>query len=98
LSGFGRRLAALRSPRQILGSRKLTHDQIHQDVVKMLNFAKPTRDLKTRLSSAAKGMSEGEMKELSLFADLLDRCLNLNPEKRCTPSEALKHPFINRAK
>ena len=46
----------------------------------------------------AKGMSDVEMKELSLFVDLLDRCLNLNPEKRCTPSEALKHPFIMRLK
>jgi serine/threonine-protein kinase PRP4 len=36
------------------------------------------------------------MKELNLFADLLERCLNLNPEKRCTPDEALKHPFIRR--
>ena len=41
---------------------------------------------------------EAEVKELNLFVDLLDRCLNLNPEKRCTPNEALKHPFIMRTK
>jgi serine/threonine-protein kinase PRP4 len=64
----------------------------------MLSFAKPTRDLKTRLMINAKGMSDSELKELSLFIDLLDRCLNLNPEKRCTPNEALKHPFITRMK
>ena len=46
----------------------------------------------------AKGMSDAEHKELNLFVDLLDRCLNLNPEKRCTPNEALKHPFITRMK
>lgn len=46
----------------------------------------------------AQGMSEVEVKELYLFIDLLDRCLNLNSEKRCTPIEALKHPFITRAK
>ena len=65
-----------------------------QDVVKTLSFAKPSRDIRTRLISASKGLTDSEMKELNLFADLLDRCLALNPEKRCTPAEALKHPFI----
>lgn len=46
----------------------------------------------------AKDMDDVELKELSSFIDLLDRCLNLNPEKRCTPVEALKHPFITRLK
>ena len=46
----------------------------------------------------AKGMADGDVKELNLFHDLLDRCLNLNPEKRCTPNEVLKHPFIMRGK
>lgn len=62
-----------------------------------MSFNKPTQELKTRLLSAACG-SESETKDLNLFIDLLERCLNLNPEKRCTPSEALKHPFIHRAK
>lgn len=66
--------------------------------MKILNFTKPTRDLKTRLMANVKGMNDGEIKELTLFVDLLDRCLNLNPERRCTPTEALKHPFIMRAK
>jgi serine/threonine-protein kinase PRP4 len=69
-----------------------------KDVVRMLNFLRPTRDLKSRLMSAAKGLGETDMKELTLFVDLLDRCLALNPEKRITPSEALKHPFIHRTK
>lgn len=64
----------------------------------MINFLKPARDLKSRLLSAAKGMNDVEMKELNLFADLLDRCLNLNPDRRCTPVDALNHPFINRKK
>jgi serine/threonine-protein kinase PRP4 len=46
--------------------------------------------------SASKGLTDVETKELNLFADLLDRCLALNPEKRMTPQEALKHPFISR--
>lgn len=67
-----------------------------KDTVKTISFVKPSRDLRTRLLGASKGMSEAELKELNLFTDLLERCLALNPEKRCTPSEALKHPFISR--
>ncbi|KAH8423833.1 putative serine/threonine protein kinase (Prp4) [Aspergillus melleus] len=66
---------------------------------RILDFKKPTRDLKTRLlGKGIRGMSDSEAKELTLFVDLLDRCLSLNPEKRCTPAEALKHPFIARPK
>ncbi len=91
-----------------------------KDSIKILNFSKPTRDLKTRLLpppssqqhissitkdkdkdknkiSGTSGMDESEVKEVQLFIDLLDRCLNLNPEKRCTPAEALRHPFLNRS-
>lgn len=68
-------------------------------VTRMLDFKKPTRDLKTRLmGKGSKGLSDEEAKELALFIDLLERCLNVNPEKRCSPSEALKHPFIMRTK
>jgi len=69
-----------------------------KEVVKMLTLAKPTRDLRTRLLSASQGLSDDESKELNLFVDLLDRCLTLNPEKRITAGEALKHPFIMRNK
>lgn len=66
---------------------------------RILDFKKPTRDLKTRLlGKGTRGMTDSEAKELTLFVDLLDRCLSLNPEKRCTPAEALKHPFIARPK
>jgi serine/threonine-protein kinase PRP4 len=68
-----------------------------KDTVKILNFVKPSRDLRTRLLGGSKGLTDAEMKELNLFTDLLDRCLTLNPEKRCTPTEALKHPFISKA-
>lgn len=72
-------------------------------VTRILDFKKPTRDLKSRLMGTGgsggkglKGMTDNETKELMQFVDLLDRCLSLNPEKRCTPLEALKHPFISR--
>nr|WHF58358.1 serine/threonine kinase [Aspergillus sp.] len=64
---------------------------------RVIDFKKPTRDLKTRLlGKGTRGMSDVEAKELAMFVDLLERCLSLNPEKRCTPAEALKHPFISR--
>jgi serine/threonine-protein kinase PRP4 len=62
---------------------------------KIVDFKKPTRDLKSRLmAQGTRGMPDSEVKELTMFLDLLDRCLCLNPEKRITPAEALKHPFL----
>ncbi|KAK0513317.1 hypothetical protein JMJ35_004303 [Cladonia borealis] len=83
----------------LLNFRSVEKDKLTgKDVVRILNFTRPTRDLKQRLMGNVKGMADAEIKELNLFVDLLDRCLNLNPEKRCTPAEALKHPFITRTK
>jgi serine/threonine-protein kinase PRP4 len=83
----------------LLNFRSVEQDKLTgKDTVRMLNLAKPTRDLRTRLMSNAKGMPDAEMKELASFVDLLDKCLGLNPEKRCTPMEALKHPFITKGK
>jgi len=64
-------------------------------VTKMIDIkAKPLRDLRSRLIPKDKRINEQERKELELFVDLLDKCLDLRPEKRITPSDALKHPFI----
>ncbi len=57
-------------------------------------MVKPTRDLRTRLLAASSGMNDAETRELNHFVDLLERCLTLNPDKRITPSEALRHPFF----
>jgi len=54
---------------------------------------KPTKDLKDRIVEAGKD-SNTPHDDLMAFCKLLDQCLNMNPEKRITPSEALKHPFI----
>lgn len=62
--------------------------------VRILPVVKPTRDLRTRLMVASSGMDEAEARHLNHFHDLLDRCLAVNPDKRITPSEALKHPFF----
>ncbi|KAI1736947.1 kinase-like domain-containing protein [Xylaria scruposa] len=62
--------------------------------VRTLAIVKPTRDLRTRLMAASGGMNDVESRDLNNFVDLLERCLALNPDKRITPSEALKHPFF----
>ncbi|KAI2471183.1 kinase-like protein [Annulohypoxylon bovei var. microspora] len=62
--------------------------------VRTLAIVKPTRDLRTRLLAASGGMNDVESRDLNHFVDLLERCLTLNPDKRITPSEALKHPFF----
>ncbi|KAI3329378.1 kinase-like protein [Xylariaceae sp. AK1471] len=62
--------------------------------IRTLAIVKPTRDLRTRLMAVSGGMSDVESRDLNHFVDLLERCLALNPDKRITPSEALKHPFF----
>ncbi|KAG0155088.1 hypothetical protein PDIDSM_661 [Penicillium digitatum] len=80
---------------------KLNFHSVEEDKItgrlhtKIVDFKKPTRDLKSRLmAQGTRGMPDAEVKELTMFLDLLDRCLSLNPEKRITPAEALKHPFL----
>lgn len=84
----------------LLNFRSQETDKVTGRVVtKVLDIkAKPVRDLRSRLLPRGKKMDELERKELELFLDLLDKCLELRPEKRITPLEALKHPFIMRAK
>jgi serine/threonine-protein kinase PRP4 len=68
-------------------------------VTKMIDIkAKPVRGLRERLVPKGKKMDEQERKEVELFADLLDKCLDLRGDKRLTPSETLRHPFITRTK
>ena len=68
-------------------------------IVKMVDIkAKPVKDLRSRLVPKDKKINEQERKELELFLDLLDKCLDLRPEKRISPNDALKHPFVSRPK
>ena len=85
----------------LLNFRSLEKDKLTgKDVLRMLTFSKPIRDLRARVMGAGggKGAGEAEARELNLFLELLDKCLALNPERRITPIEALKHPFILRQK
>jgi serine/threonine-protein kinase PRP4 len=69
-------------------------DKFGKTFVKTLPMIKPARDLRTRLTTASSGLNEAESRDLSLFIDLLEHCLALNPDKRLKPTEALKHPFF----
>lgn len=58
-------------------------------------MAKPVRDLKARLMPPASvKLRDDELKLLTSFVDLLDKCLALDPARRITPREALLHPFV----
>ncbi|KAI0344950.1 kinase-like protein [Trametopsis cervina] len=65
------------------------------DVIRQVHVTKPSRDLRTRLMPPASSkLKDDEMKNITSFIDLLDKCLALDPAKRITPKEALVHPFI----
>ncbi|KAJ3128576.1 U4/U6 small nuclear ribonucleoprotein prp4 [Nowakowskiella sp. JEL0407] len=82
-----------------------------KEVIRKLNFKTPAKDMKSRLMAqqvkkpVAESVSIAEAEEIAKleeehqllkdFSDLLERCLVLNPEKRLTVTEALRHPFIN---
>jgi len=47
------------------------------------------RDFRAILSG-----QEGEAKQIAQLVDLLDKMMHLDPDKRITAKEALRHPFI----
>jgi serine/threonine-protein kinase PRP4 len=57
-------------------------------------ITKPLQDIKGRLAKANSAQNEEEKQLHAHLVDFLDRCLNLNPEKRLTPREALMHSFL----
>jgi serine/threonine-protein kinase PRP4 len=67
--------------------------------MKQMNFNKttPGRDLRARLTANTRAISPAELKEVHNFIDLLEKCLQLDPARRITPNDALRHPFIQHA-
>lgn len=66
-----------------------------QDVVTHVHISKPSRDLRTRLMPPMSAkLQDEEVKVITSFIDLLDKCLALDPSRRITPKDALTHPFL----
>lgn len=67
-----------------------------REIIRIIKYEQrplPGKDLKTLLCPSK--MSEGETRKLLMLADLLEKTLMLDPAKRLTPSQALKHPFCD---
>merc|ERR1712000_749285 len=67
-------------------------------ITQRMLITKPTRDLMHLLVPNTKLVSEQELSELREFKDLVQKMFILDPTKRITVEEALKHPFIIREK
>ena len=81
-------------------SSRYAINDLQLSVRKIEQQKKITRDLKTRVIDAARGITEGgpSVAELTDFADLLSATLNWNVEKRIQPKEALAHKlFVNKS-
>ena len=53
----------------------------------------PVKPIASMLKDAS---HKGEdAKALQMFAEILDKCLTIDPKKRFTADEALAHPFMN---
>ncbi|PVZ99213.1 hypothetical protein BB558_004771 [Smittium angustum] len=50
--------------------------------------------IKTRLLSNYVCKTPADLVKINMFADLLEKCLELTPEKRLSPNGALLHPFF----
>ncbi|KAJ2861289.1 U4/U6 small nuclear ribonucleoprotein prp4 [Coemansia aciculifera] len=73
-----------------------SHDRLaNAEIAQRMVFTKPTQDVKTRILQATpEGSTPEDIQQALQFASLLDRCLELSPDKRATPMEALRHPFF----
>eukprot|EP01039_Chlorochromonas_danica_P002249 gene2249-2463_t len=61
-------------------------------VLRLVNITQPTRDLASIMRSSKAGADDIQL--VQNLTDLLERGLNLDPSKRLTVVDALKHPFL----
>jgi serine/threonine-protein kinase PRP4 len=64
-------------------------------MIRRINGVPKTRDLKTELLAADENSEyTNNRKRILQLADLLEKCLALDPVRRITVDEALEHPFL----
>lgn len=56
---------------------------------------KAKRNVLEDLKRTSGVMTQEQFKMLRLLANLINRCTDLDPSKRITPDDALKHEFVN---
>ena len=69
----------------------------NREITRLIKFEqRPAtgKDLKSLLMPGAKP-PEAEARKILMLADLLEKTLMLDPAKRLTPAQALKHPFCD---
>lgn len=64
-----------------------------QEKITLLDLQKPTMDLMSMLLGDHK-VAADDRRMLVHFKDLLEKMLVVDPEKRISIKEALRHPFI----
>jgi len=60
--------------------------------VRQVPIHRPTRDLHAELLKIPHDAKE--VQSIEDLADLLEQCFTLNPQKRVTCEQALRHPFL----
>jgi serine/threonine-protein kinase PRP4 len=73
-----------------------------QPITRLLTFdgdeageRQQSRDIGRELARASGQMSDAEARKLQQLRDLIEQCLLIDPARRITPEDALKHPFIH---
>ena len=64
------------------------------EIVKLVTITKNTQDLRKMLNQHVGNRNTASMKLVYHLKDFLERCFLLDPSKRMTAKEALKHPFV----
>ncbi|KAL6079609.1 U4/U6 small nuclear ribonucleoprotein prp4 [Balamuthia mandrillaris] len=67
-------------------------EHTRKEYVKVVPILQPARNLKDEL--LATPHEKGTSHAVEQLADFLERCFELNPQRRITPEEALLHPFL----
>jgi len=70
------------------------------EVMPMKRFMKPTKPIHTLLEKTIREPPPNadfkiQEKMVPRLADLITKCIKLDPSERCTPEHALMHPFFN---